>query len=392
VQTILNQATQRIDFLIMKQLSTYLASLVMPLAIAGHAIAEAATASEQASFRVERLADGLEHPWSVAFLPDGGFLVTERPGRLRVIDAQGQLMEQPVGGLPEIRARGQGGLLDVVLHPDFENNAWVYLSYVESGPGGMGTAVARGRLSGTRLLDTRILFRLLPKSDNGRHFGSRLVFDREGHLFVTLGDRGDRPRAQDLDDHAGSVIRLNEDGSIPSDNPFVGRRGVRPEIYSYGHRNIQGATLEPSTGRLWTHEHGPQGGDEINLPEPGMNYGWPVITHGANYGIGTAIGEGTEKPGMAQPLHYWVPSIAPSGMTFYDGERFPDWQGDLFIGSLKFDMLVRLELEDGRVVHEERMLEDALGRIRDVRQGPDGLLYLLTDESDGELVRLVPAG
>ena len=376
----------------MKQLSTYLASLVMPLAIANHAIAEAVTSSEQASFRVERLADGLDHPWSVAFLPDGGFLVTERPGRLRVIDAQGQLMEQPVGGLPEIRARGQGGLLDVVLHPDFENNAWVYLSYVESGPGGMGTAVARGRLSGTRLLDTRILFRLLPKSDNGRHFGSRLVFGREGHLFVTLGDRGDRPRAQDLDDHAGSVIRLNEDGSIPADNPFVGRRGVRPEIYSYGHRNRQGATLEPSTGRLWTHEHGPQGGDEINLPEPGVNYGWPVITHGANYGIGTAIGEGTEKPGMAQPLHYWVPSIAPSGMTFYDGERFPNWQGDLFIGSLKFNMLVRLELEDGRVVHEERMLEDALGRIRDVRQGPDGLLYLLTDESDGELVRLVPAG
>ena len=188
------------------------------------------------------------------------------------------------------------------------------------------------------------------------------------------------------------MIRLNEDGSIPADNPFVGRRGVRPEIYSYGHRNIQGATLEPSTGRLWTHEHGPQGGDEINLPEPGVNYGWPVITHGANYGIGTAIGEGTEKPGMAQPLHYWVPSIAPSGMTFYDGERFPNWQGDLFIGSLKFNMLVRLELEDGRVVHEERMLEDALGRIRDVRQGPDGLLYLLTDESDGELVRLVPAG
>ena len=392
MQNIGYKATQRIGFLIMKRISTYLASLVMPLAISGHAIAEAATATERASFRVERLTQGLDRPWSVAFLPDGGFLVTERPGRLRVIDAQGQLMEQPVGGLPEIRARGQGGLLDVVLHPDFENNAWVYLSYVESGPGGMGTAVARGRLSGTRLLDTRILFRLLPKSDNGRHFGSRLVFGREGHLFVTLGDRGDRPRAQDLDDHAGSVIRLNEDGSIPADNPFVGRRGVRPEIYSYGHRNIQGATLEPSTGRLWTHEHGPQGGDEINLPEPGVNYGWPVITHGANYGIGTAIGEGTEKPGMAQPLHYWVPSIAPSGMTFYDGERFPNWQGDLFIGSLKFNMLVRLELEDGRVVHEERMLEDALGRIRDVRQGPDGLLYLLTDESDGELVRLVPAG
>ena len=392
MQTIGYQATQRIGFLIMKRISTYLASLVMPLAISGHAIAEAATATERASFRVERLTQGLDRPWSVAFLPDGGFLVTERPGRLRIIDAQGRLREQPVSGLPAIQARGQGGLLDVALHPDFANNAWVYLSYVESGPGGMGTAVARGRLSGMQLLDTRVLFRLLPKSGNGRHFGSRLVFDGAGHLFVTLGDRGDRPRAQDLGDHAGSVIRLNEDGSIPADNPFVGRRGIRPEIYSYGHRNIQGATLEPSTGRLWTHEHGPQGGDEINLPEPGVNYGWPVITHGVNYGIGTAIGEGTEKPGMAQALYYWVPSIAPSGMTFYDGERFPDWQGDLFVGSLKFAMLVRLELDNGRVIHEERMLEDTLGRIRDVRQGPDGLLYLLTDESDGELVRLVPAG
>ena len=376
----------------MKHIATYLAPLVLALAIAGQAMAEAATTSEQASFRVERLTDGLDHPWSVAFLPDGGFLVTERPGRLRIINAQGRLMEQPISGLPEIRAHGQGGLLDVALHPDFANNGWVYLSYVEPGPGGMGTAIARGRLSDMRLRDTRILFRLLPKSGNGRHFGSRLVFDREGHLFITLGDRGDRPRAQDLSDHAGSVIRLNEDGGIPADNPFVGRRGVRPEIYSYGHRNIQGATLEPSTGRLWTHEHGPQGGDEINLPEPGVNYGWPVITHGANYGIGTAIGEGTEGPDMAQPHYYWVPSIAPSGMTFYDGEQFPDWQGDLFIGSLKFSMLVRLELQDGHVVHEERMLEDTLGRIRDVRQGPDGLLYLLTDESDGQLVRLVPAG
>jgi glucose/arabinose dehydrogenase len=376
----------------MKSMSAWLTCLTLALATTGHTIAEGVTASEQARFRVERLTAGLQHPWSLAFLPDGGFLVTERPGRLRVVDAEGHLQEQVVSGLPDIRANGQGGLLDVALHPDFANNGWVYLSFVESGPDGVGTAVARGRLTGMQLRDTRTLFRLLPQSSTGRHFGSRLVFDRQGHLFITLGDRGDRPRAQDLGDHAGSVIRLNDDGSVPADNPFVGRRGVRPEIYSYGHRNIQGATLHPSTGRLWTHEHGPQGGDEINLPEPGVNYGWPVITHGVNYGIGTAIGEGSKAPGMAEPIYYWVPSIAPSGMTFYDGDRFPGWQGDLFIGSLKFNMLVRLELEDGRVVHEERMLEDALGRIRDVRQGPDGLLYLLTDESDGELVRLVPAG
>jgi len=255
----------------------------------------------------------------------------------------------------------------------------------------MGTAVARGRLEGMRLNDTEVLFRLAPKSSTSHHFGSRLVFDRQGHLFITLGDRGDRPRAQDLADHAGSVIRLNDDGSIPADNPLVGRTDARPEIYSYGHRNIQGASLHPESGRLWTHEHGPQGGDEINLPEAGMNYGWPVITYGVNYGIGTRIGEGTEKPGMAQPLYYWDPSIAPSGMAFYQGDAFPAWQGDLFVGSLKFRLLVRLRIQNGKVVHEERMLKGELGRIRDVRLGPDGLLYLLTDEDDGRLIRLIPA-
>ena len=336
------------------------------------------------------VSDGLEHPWSVAFLPDGRFLVSERPGRLRIIEADGRLLAQPVGGLPAIEANGQGGLLDVVLHPHFTSNRWVYFSYNEAGRGGMGTAVARGRLQGMQLQDTQVLFRMSPKSSGGRHFGSRLVFDRQGYLFVTLGDRGDRPRAQDLGDHAGSVIRLHDDGTIPADNPFVGRKGTRPEIYSYGHRNIQGATLHPDTGRLWTHEHGPQGGDEINLPAAGVNHGWPVITFGVNYVIGTQIGEGTHKVGMAQPLYYWVPSIAPSGMAFYQGEAFPAWQGDLFVGSLKFGLLVRLKIHDGEIIHEERLLEGELGRIRDVRVGPDGLLYLLTDASNGHLVRLRP--
>ena len=346
--------------------------------------------SERARFRVEPLVGGLEHPWSLAFLPDGRMLVTERPGRLRLITADGRLQPHPIGGLPAIAASGQGGLLDVVPHPDFARNRWIYFSYVEAGAGGSGTAVARGRLEGDALLATEVLFRLLPKSRTARHFGSRLVFDRAGHLFVTLGDRGDRPRAQDLGDHAGSVIRLGDDGRIPSDNPFVSQPGTRPEIFSFGHRNIQGAALHPVTGRLWTHEHGPQGGDEINIPRAGVNHGWPIITYGVNYGIGTQIGEGTTKPGMEQPVYYWVPSIAPSGMAFYDGAAFPGWQGNLFVGSLKFRQLVRLEIEGERVVHEERLLEDAVGRIRDVRQGPDGLLYLLSDAADGQLVRLVP--
>jgi glucose/arabinose dehydrogenase len=339
----------------------------------------------------ELVTDGLEHPWAVAFLPDGGYLVTERPGRLRRISADGQLLAQPISGLPRIGAVGQGGLLDVALHPDFTANRWVYLSYSEPGPDGVGTAVARGRLQDMHLADTEVIFRMNTKSNGGRHFGSRLVFDDRGHLFISLGDRGDRPRAQYLDDHVGTLIRLNDDGSVPSDNPFLGIAGALPEIYSYGHRNIQGATRHPVSGRLWTHEHGPQGGDEINLPEPGINHGWPVITYGVNYGLGTSIGEGTAKAGMAQPIHYWTPSIAPSGMAFYNGERFPNWRGHLFVGSLKFRQLVRLELDGERVIAEERMLDSALGRIRDVRQGPDGLLYLLTDDDNGGLFRLVPA-
>jgi glucose/arabinose dehydrogenase len=355
--------------------------------------APAARSFDTDFYRVEAetLADGLEHPWAVAFLPDGGYLVTERPGRLRMLTAQAELLPQAIGGLPPIAASGQGGLLDVALHPDFADNRWVYFSYAEAGTGGVATAVARGRLNGMQLDDTEVLFRMSNKTSNGRHFGSRLVFDGAGYLYITLGDRGDRPRAQALDDHAGSVIRLHDDGRVPADNPFVGQAGVLPEIYSYGHRNMQGATLHPETGRLWTHEHGPQGGDEINVSRPGLNYGWPVITYGVNYGIGTAIGEGTAKPGMEQPLYYWVPSIAPSGMAFYDGDPFPAWRGNLFIGGLKFRQLVRLELNGEQVTAEERMLSGELGRIRDVRQGPDGLLYLLTDADSGQLIRLRPA-
>ncbi len=348
--------------------------------------------TEELELGYQVLTDRLEHPWALAFLPNGDMLVSERPGRLRLIDHQGRLHPDPIAGLPTIAQHGQGGLLDIALHPDFANNRWVYFSFAEATEGGVGTAVGRARLHDHKLLNTQIIFRLQPKTNSGQHFGSRLVFDRQGHLFITLGDRGKRPRAQDLADHAGSVIRLNHDGSIPEDNPFSGIRNARAGIYSYGHRNIQGATLHPVSGKLWTHEHGPQGGDEINIPEPAVNHGWPVITYGVNYGIGTKIGEGTHKDGMAQPLYYWVPSIAPSGMTFYNGRQFPQWHGNLFVGSLKFHQLVRLVLDGERVVHEERLLTDRFGRIRDVRQGPDGLLYLLTDAADGKLIRIMPAG
>lgn len=347
--------------------------------------------TEKADLDLQIVASGLEHPWGMAFLPDGRFLVTERPGRLRVV-AEGAALPEPVRGLPEIAAHGQGGLLDVALHPEFGKNGMIYLAYAAEDIEGYGTEVVRGRLEGNTLANAQVIFRLEPKSTSGRHFGSRLVFDDNGDLYITLGDRGDRPRAQDLGDHAGSVIRVRDDGGIPQDNPFLSDSGALPEIYTYGNRNVQGATLHPETRELWTHEHGPQGGDEVNIIRAGNNYGWPVITYGVNYGIGTSIGEGTEKAGMEQPLHYWVPSIAPSGMAFYTGDAFPQWKGNLFVGSLKFEQLVRLELDGEKVVHEERMLTDKLGRIRDVRQGPDGLIYLLTDARDGMLVRLAPAG
>lgn len=343
-------------------------------------------------FSIHTITEGLNHPWGMAFLPNGDILVTERPGQLRLI-RQGKLQSKAIDGLPEIRAHGQGGLLDVALHPDYEKNGWIYFSYAASEDDfslNVGTEVGRGRLKNNRIVDWQHLFRLEPKTKKRQHFGSRLVFDRENHLYITLGDRGERFRAQDLNDHAGSIIRLNDDGSIPSDNPFVGHNDKQAEIYSYGHRNIQGAALHPLNGQLWTHEHGPQGGDELNIIEAGKNYGWPIITYGKEYGSGKDIGEGTKKVGMQQPLYYWVPSIAPSGMAFYSGDKFPDWRGDLFIGSLKFKLLVRLQFEDNKVVSEQRLLKNKLGRIRDVKNGPDGFLYLLTDADNGKLIRLQP--
>ena len=346
--------------------------------------------SELHAFRVVEVVRGLEQPWSLAFLPDGRMLVTEKAGRLRVVK-DGTLDPRPLEGLPEVTVHGQGGLMDVALHPNFKDNGLVYLSFAARGATGVGTELARGRLSGHRLQNVQVIFRQHPKGSTGRHFGSRIVFDRDGYLYLTLGERGEMERAQRPGDHAGSVIRLHDDGRVPKDNPFVGKPGWKPEKFDLGHRNQQGAALHPQTGVLWTHEHGPQGGDEVNVIRAGANYGWPVITYGVNYVIGTQIGEGTHKPGMEQPVWKWVPSIAPSGMAFYDGERFPKWRGNLFVGALKDQMLVRLELEGERVVREERLLKGELGRIRDVRAGPDGLIYLLTDEFRGVLARLEPA-
>jgi aldose sugar dehydrogenase len=335
------------------------------------------------------VAKGLEHPWGLAFLPDGRLLVSERPGRLRIVERDGQL-SAPLAGLPEVAAGGQGGLLDVALHPQFTSNRLVYWSFSEPGDGGAGTAVARGRLDGQRLADVQIVFRQVPKVGGGNHFGSRLVWARDGHLFVTLGDRFSRKDdAQRLDNHMGKLVRIDADGRAPADNPFVKRDGARPEIWSYGHRNIQGAALHPDSGELWTTEHGPQGGDELNVPAAGANHGWPIITHGRNYGSGTRIGEGTERADIAAPLRTWLPtSIAPSGMAFLTSDRYPGWKGNLFLGALRGTHLVRLELDGRKVLRESQLLTDQHARIRDVRQGPDGWLYVLTDAPDGQLWRL----
>lgn len=346
--------------------------------------------SEKHSFRVVTLLSGLEYPWSMAFLPDGRMLVTERVGRLRLVGPDFRLSQQAIDGLPEVVAQGQGGLLDVVLHPEHAKNGWIYWAYNAPGSGGWGTALARGKLQGHRMTDVQVLFSMQPKTRSSQHFGGRIVFDKAGMLYLTLGDRGDMHRAQKLDDHAGSVIRLHDDGRVPADNPYVKQPGALPEKWTLGHRNVQGAALHPKTGELWTHEHGPQGGDEINVIRSGLNYGWPVITYGVNYGLGTRIGEGQSKPGMVQPLHLWSPSIAPSGMTFVSGTHFPNWQGDLLVGALRGQMLLRLSLDGEKVQREERLLQGRVGRIRDVRMGPDGLIYLLTDDAQGALLRLEP--
>jgi glucose/arabinose dehydrogenase len=351
--------------------------------------ADARIDSERQAFAVATVVEGLQNPWGLAFLPDGRILVTERSGRLRIV-ADGRLLPEPVRGLPEIREQGQGGLLGVALHPRFADNSFVYLAFAAPGDGGFSTEVVRGRLAGEALVDVQPIFAAQPKTGGGRHFGGRLAFAPDGTLFITLGDRGEQDRAQDLADHHGSLIRVNDDGTVPADNPFVDRERVRPELYTWGNRNMQGIAVHPETGAVWTHEHGPQGGDEINVMRPGINYGWPVITYGVEYGIGTTIGEGVRKPGMAQPLYKWVPSIAPSGMAFYTGSAYPAWTGNLFVGSLKFGLLVRLEVDGETITREERLLGGKFGRIRDVVQGPDGLLYLLTDEPRGRLLKLVP--
>ena len=348
--------------------------------------------SELGVLEVAVVLSGLEHPWGLAFLPDRqGLLLTERPGRLRLATLQGELSE-PIAGVPRVYARGQGGLLDVALSPDFARDRWVYLAYAERGDGpNAGTAVGRGRLSAdnSRLQGFEVIFRQAPKLSIGVHFGARLVFDRGGYLFVTLGENNQRPTAQNLDKLQGKVVRLHPDGRVPSDNPFVARRGVRPEIWSYGHRNPQGAALNPWTGQLWIHEHGPRGGDEVNIPQAGKNYGWPLATHGINYSfLPIPEARGKTVPGTEPPHYVWAKSPAISGMAFYDGQRFPAWRHNLFIGALAGRALIRLALAGDEVVHEERLLEPLAERIRDVRQGPDGYLYVLTDSADGQLLRL----
>lgn len=340
--------------------------------------------------RLETVATGLENPWGLAFLGEGRFLVTERPGRLRVVQPDGTL-GAPLPGMPEIAAGGQGGLLDVVTDSDFARTRTVYFCFSEPGGGGNSTALARARLPAdlSRLEDVKIIFSQKPKVASSHHFGCRIVEARDGTLFLTLGERFRRMQdAQTLDNHHGKIVRINKDGTVPVDNPFASRAGALPEIWSYGHRNAQGAALAPD-GSLWMHEHGPQGGDEINLPRPGRNYGWPVVTYGENYG-GGKIGEGlTQKAGMEQPLHHWTPSIAPSGMAFLTSDRYgAAWKGNLFVGSLKFQYLDRIELSGGKVVREHKI--EVGERVRDVRQGPDGFLYLLTDSSRGKLMRLAP--
>ena len=345
--------------------------------------------SEKQAFRLVTLLNGLENPWSLAFLPNGQMLVTERAGRLRLVSQDFKLNPKPIDGLPEVVAQGQGGLFDVVLHPQYAQNGWIYWAYNAPGQGGWGTAMARGKLQGHRMTDVQVLFSMQPKTRSSHHFGGRIVFDQAGFLYLTLGDRGDKDRAQKLNDHAGSVIRLHDDGRVPEDNPFVKREGALAEKWTLGNRNMQGAAVHPQTGQLWTHEHGPQGGDEVNVMRSGLNYGWPVITYGVNYGLGTKIGVGQAKVGLEQPLHAWVPSIAPSGMAFVSGSHFPQWQGNLLVGALRGQMLVRLTLDGEKVLGEERLLQGR-SRLRDVRMGPDGLVYLLTDEAQGALLRLEP--
>ena len=368
-------------------------STTAPFVLAGLLALAAApsVAQSQPSPKAQTVASGLQNPWAVAFLPDGRFLVTERPGRLRVVNADGQV-QPAVQGLPEVAAGGQGGLLDVITDSAFASNRTIYFCFSEPGKGTTNsTALARARLSqdARRLEDVKVIFSQQPKFSSTAHFGCRIVERPDGTLFLTLGDRfSRRDDAQTLDNHHGKVVRVAKDGAVPKDNPFVGKAGALPEIWSYGHRNSQGATLAPD-GSLWTHEHGARGGDEINRPQAGKNHGWPLVSFGVNYD-GSKIGSGDSAPGLEPPLHHWTPSIAPSGMAFLTSDRYgAAWKGNLLVGSLKFQYLDRIELKDGQVVAEHKLLEDLGQRIRDVRQGPDGLLYVLTDNANGRLIRLL---
>lgn len=382
---------ERIQFVDRKRLFHWLTSLGLLGTALGLSCAHAQNGTPKV--RAEILAKGLEHPWALAFLDGGRMLVTERPGRLRLVQADGKL-GPPIAGLPKIDVGGQGGLLDVIADSGFARNRTIYFCYSEPGGSGNSTALASARLSddARKLEQMNVLFSQRPKFNSNLHFGCRIVENKDGTLFLTLGERFSRMEdAQKLGNHHGKVVRINKDGSVPKDNPFVGKSGALPEIWSYGHRNSQGAALGPD-GKLWMHEHGAQGGDEVNRPEAGKNYGWPVISHGKHYG-GRDVGDGSSaKPGMEQPIHHWTPSIAPSGMAFLHSDRYGKaWRGNLFVGALKFKYLDRIELKDGKVVGEEKLLQDVDERIRDVREGPDGLLYVLTDENDGKLIRLVPA-
>ncbi len=367
-------------------------SAIVILSMSGLALAQqpAKLVRTQAGMiTVATVAQGLEHPWGLAFLPDGAMLVTERPGRMRIVGRDGRISE-PLGGIPRVFAQGQGGLLDVALDPDFPSNRLVYITYAEPGAGGASTVAARGRLNQDRtgLDDVQILFRQEPKVSGPNHFGSRLVFSPQGKLFVTTGERFKFEPAQDISTHLGKIIRINPDGSVPPDNPFVDRKDARPEIWSYGHRNIQGAAINPASGQLWVAEMGPRGGDELNIPQPGRNYGWPLVSWGMHYD-GRPIPNPSTRPDLADAIYHWTPAIAPSGLLFYTGDVFPEWRGDALIGGLVGKAIIRLTLDGDRVVREERIPLRA--RIRDVRQGPDGAVYALTDEDDGHILRLAPA-
>jgi glucose/arabinose dehydrogenase len=349
--------------------------------------------TEAATFRVVEVAGGLEEPWALTFLPDGGMLVTEKNGALRLIE-NGSLREAPIAGTPEVMGRDQGSLLDVTLDPGFAENRRIYLSYSHADGELTTTRVMRARYAPEGLAEQKVIFEAKPLIPSTKHFGSRFAWGRDGTLYLTMGERSTRRElAQDLSTHLGKVLRITTEGTAPPDNPFVGRDGVQPEIFSYGHRNPQGMAINPATGEIWEQEHGARGGDEINVLKPGANYGWPEVAYGVNYS-GTTIGSGRQSaPGVEAPLFYWDPSIAPSGMMFYTGDRFPGWKGDLLVGALKFELVSRLDLDadDNKVVKEERFLDGELGRIRDIREGPDGLVYIVTDESPGSVYRLEPA-